>query len=664
MVKKLFFQWPNILFWLVIYYPIFQTVIWPFWFQNNLDLWDTSAHHQAIWFVKTYLFPAYTGWNPFAFSGFPQGLLYPPFFHYLGACLANFFSIAMVLKFLVIVPILFFPVTIYFFVRSFGITKKEEIFFLVTGYLFFNFLLGDMVGGSFGSTFTNGVVINNFSLILFFWLLFFLKKQKLFGSVMLFSLIILTHLPTAVAAGIATLTFLVAEKPKKFYFLTLSLTFLITCFWTIPFLFFCSEMSMTFLGGLTPEEAKLYLFLGIWLWLTNSASRWRFQTILGIFLAIFVVALFSLQYQFPSWHVYRLTSFAVWLLPFLIFFLLESMGVLINTKTLILEIIIFLYVGIYVVKQPISYFQWDLKLPKFSPGERIITNYKVDFLPGSPHFLNDRIPIISKNTPATGLFMEESANSPYLLLSQYNLSSKNFMWGLQPASFMKRAERKLDIEKVFKLFNITRVLSVVQADADFAPNSTVIGEFPNPQKEIGGADHLLVLQTLGKNSLVEPIFDLTFTGQIDLASWKEKSWDWFLNQPLTGLLVQSESFNYSKKLQVPRLSNLKLNANESKLRFKINSSVEVPVLIKISFFPKWHAWADGKEIPVLRASPNLMLIKAKGNVILRYEDFPWEKNLRLFSLLISILFFIMTLYDSYIKRLENCDAATDRRKHK
>ncbi len=63
-----------------------------------------------------------------------------------------------------------------------------------------------------------------------------------------------------------------------------------------------------------------------------------------------------------------------------------------------------------------------------------------------------------------------------------------------------------------------------------------------------------------------------------------------------------------------------------RIRFRINSAEPVPVLIKISEFPNWRAYSEGKELHIYRASPYFMLIYARGEVELRYED-TWSDTL-------------------------------------
>ena len=75
----------------------------------------------------------------------------------------------------------------------------------------------------------------------------------------------------------------------------------------------------------------------------------------------------------------------------------------------------------------------------------------------------------------------------------------------------------------------------------------------------------------------------------------------------------------------------------------VDSAAEIPVLVKVSYFPNWHAYSNEKEIPVYTASPNLMAVYAKGRV-----DFVFERsNLEIIAILMSLLFFIYAIYGGF-----------------
>src|SRR5438093_11886898 len=73
----------------------------PFLRHNNLLEWDFPGHYAAAWYLKNHLFPWPTGWNPYYYCGYPQGLFYPPLAHYLAALLGFAFVICPAMNLLV-----------------------------------------------------------------------------------------------------------------------------------------------------------------------------------------------------------------------------------------------------------------------------------------------------------------------------------------------------------------------------------------------------------------------------------------------------------------------------------------------------------------------------------------------------------------------------------
>jgi hypothetical protein len=63
-----------------------------------------------------------------------------------------------------------------------------------------------------------------------------------------------------------------------------------------------------------------------------------------------------------------------------------------------------------------------------------------------------------------------------------------------------------------------------------------------------------------------------------------------------------------------------VNSNAQKTLYKLRVSSEKPVtvLAKLSYFPSWRVFQNGKQIPLYQAAPNLMLFSASGLVTLEY----------------------------------------------
>ena len=82
--------------------------------------------------------------------------------------------------------------------------------------------------------------------------------------------------------------------------------------------------------------------------------------------------------------------------------------------------------------------------------------------------------------------------------------------------------------------------------------------------------------------------------------------------------------------------------NHNKIKFNVDSKVDVPILIKISYFPNWKAYVNGKETKVYKASPYLMLVYGKGEIELRYE----KLFVDYIGIILTFIGFIVVVYIS------------------
>ena len=55
------------------------------------------------------------------------------------------------------------------------------------------------------------------------------------------------------------------------------------------------------------------------------------------------------------------------------------------------------------------------------------------------------------------------------------------------------------------------------------------------------------------------------------------------------------------------------------ISFSVESDKKAPILIKVSYFPNWKAYENGKETKIYEVSPHLMMVYANGPIELKYE---------------------------------------------
>ncbi len=221
---------------------LFFSICIPFLLNNSLDKFDTPGLLSLIWFESKYLFPNFSGWNPYFFAGFPQGILYPPLFYYLGAILSKFFGIILSYKLLISVVIILIPFSIYefslkvFVQKTWAIVNTLLIVILIVilpGYLGFN--IPAAIDYGLGPSFL--------SIPIFFAFLscLFSKNYNVLKLSIFFSMLILTHMLSAFVAGVIFFLYVILNNDKRqiiTFVKFILISILLSAFWLFPFIYF------------------------------------------------------------------------------------------------------------------------------------------------------------------------------------------------------------------------------------------------------------------------------------------------------------------------------------------------------------------------------------------------------------------------------------------
>ena len=99
----------------------------PFCASNAVLQWDMPGHLFSAWYTAEYLFPRWTGWNPFFFGGYPQGIFYPPLFHYLLALLSKLVGLQLGFKLLLSATIAALPPALAFLYLRIGLERERAL---------------------------------------------------------------------------------------------------------------------------------------------------------------------------------------------------------------------------------------------------------------------------------------------------------------------------------------------------------------------------------------------------------------------------------------------------------------------------------------------------------------------------------------------------------
>lgn len=128
------------------------------------------------------------------------------------------------------------------------------------------------------------------------------------------------------------------------------------------------------------------------------------------------------------------------------------------------------------------------------------------------------------------------------------------------------------------------------------------------------------LYTLPPTPLVEP---LTMEPEVVSVGWEKTVDAWFLSLATDQDLVRAPA-DVRFPVSPAVINNLTIAPNGDRLAFTVAAEQPTPILVKMSYFPKWRATADGVAIPIHQAAPNLMVIMARGNVELTYRTLWYE----------------------------------------
>jgi hypothetical protein len=626
-------------------FSFFRLVI-PFLRDNNLYVWDMIGHYFSAWYVKNFLFPAVSGWNPFFFLGYPQNYFYPPLYSYLSALLGKVIGLELSFKLILVIVILVMPFSFYYFARKFGFDRVQSVVIMLAMYGILFMVPSDQhLGGNMHATFNVGLVNHALALVIFFFYVGKLKegfeKGNFVGASILMALIVLSHIITAVVAGLVFLGFLIANvKNKKgimFGIKHVALSFGLSAFWVVPF-FWNIGYTRSIQIGHGFAGLMGVLFLICFGYLIYAYKKRNEYLPIALFLILFLGFMyFGDRYLHLPIHFYRFQIFFYLFVPFLIVSVLRKD-----------KIVLFLLVGVSlfsvlnvqdlhpegVLNLPLMY-----NISRYEDGRLFVIAS-----PGnqpSPHIYQHLIPMRSGNYGVKGLFVESSPNSRYVFDLEKGLDKYSLVWG-------SRLDNTGDlnysiIKKELELFNINYVFSFYKADDSWRKikrvtffNNYVNGEIRR---------YFYELYKVGNSSLIEV---LDYKPEVLKGDWDDRVSRWFISDNVSRVYVDSEVPDYKGKGN-ESVEILEVSERQDYLRFRVDSDKRVPVLVKISYFPNWKAYEDGKEIKVYRASPHLMLVYGKGLIEMRFE----RSFLEVVSSLISGLCGLGVL-GLFIKRFGKC----------
>ena len=624
----------------VLYLYLLIVAIIPYLRFDQSQYWDLPVHLFAAWFNRFYTFPDFTGWNPFFFGGYPQNIFYGPLYSYIVALISFPVGLLAAQKIVTVLSLVALPLSIYYFLRKYGFDSKESSLMVLLS-MFPLVTLDLACGGTLYSLFYVGLGPHALPLPLFFIYIGKLKEQcdkiqhgkikrvsagNFLFMTLLVSSIILTHFVVTLATFIAAVIIVSTKFNLKILAFSIKhaiTAFLCSAFFLIPF--------FTYAGGIKDGSSVLSMgfFLTIpvfFLILFGGAAaildkEKRFDRSFFTLIAAFAIIIFIDFGQFGlPMDAYRFIFF------FLVFAMMLPAKMLLNNiqnkpikNGLVVLFILLFSVQIFTLLSDTErakinrnrlFFYKDMNIPYEK-------NIKLGKLNGRltvferkhrriPHPLRHLIAMQTQNQLLKGTFAESSANA-HASLGLYRKIVRFFSMA-----------KKLSIEDVGKVkytvLNLKKLLNHFQVNY-------ILSEFPLKKVElvkrvkVRRDQRPFYLYQLGDAKMVELLPYIPYTRDNNWDHWSKK----WMASPDPKILVKAKKLPKFIAAKDDTVEIIGSSISPTRLRFKVNALHDVPILIKVSYFPCWKAFADGKPIRIYEVAPSLMLVYGKGNIELKYE---------------------------------------------
>jgi len=587
---------------------------------------DSGSHNYIVNHLKE-IFPAVHGWSPDWYAGFPFMYFYSPLLYYLAVILSYLIPINVAFKLVTLLGTFMLPVCVYLCLKILKMKHPIPVIGMIFSLSFIFLEAYSIYGGNLPST-LSGEFSYSFSFALFWIFIATMKKgleekMHLLANTLLLSLMVLSHLiPVMLSLLIVPLFLFAADYKHRLIYLikVYCLAFLLTSFWSAPFLWYLDltsnimwtrliQLSDIFPKSLIPVQALALAGL------VYSFAKKDTQ----IRPIIYAGAISLLPYLL-------IDNWKIWNNRFLPFFTMASLitgayclGNALNRTRLkyhmnillpIVSILLVLWTNTNMTFIP-HWVRWNYEgfekkrtwneiKPLFDylgelPKGRVMWEFSPSYNRyGTSRVLED-IPLFSKQPTMEGLLIESSITSPFHFINQSETTRTptHGVSGFEYPGFdMKKAVEH------FRLCGIRYFIAYTEDTKSSArtllPELKAIGKF--------------AVFEIPDIKLVEPIKN--FTIQKMGPDWLKSSIEWYKNGDLSSPIIfpyKTRTFKKPDEDQdiqctVTRLTNDSIEFN--------TTGIGIPHMVKISYFPRWHV--KGGEGPY-RVSPSFMAVVPKTN---------------------------------------------------
>lgn len=651
-------------------------VIIPLFFSNPLESFDAIGHLVNASELRDYFWPWPDGWNLHFLAGFPQGIFYPPLFHWLAASMSFFISLNIAFKIIISLAIGLFPVAVFMFAKHLFKSQVASNFLVVIVSIFYNFdigIKGNLFSGLFFGMFPQIISLTIFSFYLFFLTRLIHERRGFITTTIFLSLCLLSHLVTGAAALILLLVVLAVffrEKKVRLNIILHSVIgLLITTFWWLPLI---TNLAYTSGSNASPVSSVMALFIAPFLVAINFLVlrlNHRQKNIFSV-LAIFNLTLITgsllgdfLRLDSSAIHFSRFLIYPFLLTPFSLVYLMVS-SEKVNWQFWKLALIgAYVFYCLMFPVAPLGPFKAEILegvSSKYQSG-RIISLGSSSSLDARFHSARMKL-VDDYGLPLVdGLFVESSPNGWFImsLIGSWDKNQENFIWAyrrLRDVSDLSWGSRLFGINYEYRVSDIPPSkneqdgFSGLEVMAPDYNNNSLSDELLKEERDSYfklSRERLLddenIISKLGTNN--SGFYYQTFykVNDTDLAeavylppvnidsSWDKKIKEWWTTD---WLRASSTDYLYDKPLLVYRAPVSSWELSSTPQNFPIISisqrmdsfivdasplSSPVPIYVKVGYFPFWKAYSEqGQELEIYRAAPNFMLVYGKGKIIFKY----------------------------------------------
>jgi hypothetical protein len=616
----------------------------PFLGHNTLLRHDLIGHLASAAFTETYLFPSVSGYNPFYYCGAPQNLLYPPLLAYASAALGRWVGVALAMKLIMLASVLATPVAVHWCARAHGFSRGTAALstLVATAGLA---LWPQELGGNFMATFEVGNAANAVGLPLFLAYAAALaswreRPKQLALATLLLGLNLVTHLVGGMVAimllGAHACVQGVTGGPQRFHRIGGAVVhsawgLALAAFFVVPMLAFRRYGAQGNISYNQYPDSLLELCVGVGILVAWYASSRPGKNALAPIALLSGLLLFSRNFVFNDFfpqgtglHIHRFKLYDGLLLCLLAVWLVDGW---LRPVALLRRVrvatwsggfgAVALLVGLLNIDAKGPSRQAVPKLPRL-PARVLVLSAPQHQV--SDHTVQHLIPMRTGNAVAKGLFIESAANARYLLdLERLVAADPNQVrtWGVALDSMQRLEPLRPEIRRLLALFGFGFVLAnePLHPEAGLLP----IDRFEND----------FVLYRANYAELAE-----IWTGTLHGVSTRDFGADadrwFFVNRQDLGVDLSS-----SERLSMPELSaalasrdtgshaakltSVQLSARRPQVILDVDAETAVPVFVKMTYAPQFEARDElGRQLPILRVTPNFMLVVGRGRISMEY----------------------------------------------